>query len=215
VFILSKKFKKRWEEQPKRLKKVMGSKPLKPQVSHALRRIELQNQNIEKYINRYIERDKKIFEEIIKAQQSHDDSRTKVLANELVEVRKQRNLLSHSKLALDSVTLKLNTIFEFGNTVSSVAPVMDAIQGIRKGVSGIMPDVGQELQKIETTLGEIMFDVGETVGTSFNFAPESADAEKILKEASIVAESRTKEQLPSLWNKFPQKSSLILEEDQE
>ncbi len=47
--------------------------------------------------------------------------------------------------------------------------------------------------------------IGGTVGAALDSGPVSEDASKILKEAAIIVESRTKERLPNL--SVPQEGS--------
>jgi len=203
---MSEKFKQKWEEPSKGMKKVLRRKePLKPQINRVLTRVEAQNQRLDSYINNYDYRDKEIFEKIVQAQQRHDDAHAKILADELSEVRRQKNVLMHSKLALDNVCLRLRTVYEFGNTASSITGVVKTLRSIRSGISGLLPDLGNEIFQVERTLGDVVMDIGGTVDATFDFTPASEDANRILKEAAIVVESRTKERLPSLG--IPQESS--------
>ena len=205
---MSEKFKQKWEVPPKGVKKVLGRKePLKPQINRVLTRVEAQNERINAFINKYDYRDKEIFEKIVQAQQRHDIAHSKILADELSEVRRQKNVLMHSSLALENVCLRLRTVYEFGNTASSVSGVVNTLRSIRNGISGLLPNIGNELFRVETTLGDMVTDIGGTVGAALDTGPVSEDANRILKEAAIVVESRTKEKLPSL--NIPQESSYI------
>jgi division protein CdvB (Snf7/Vps24/ESCRT-III family) len=203
---MSEKFKQKWEEPPKGLKKAFRqTEPLKPKINRVLSRVEIQNERINAYITRYDLRDKEIFEKIVQAQQRHDNAHAKMLADELSEVRRQKNVLMHSKLALDNVCLRLRTVYEFGNTASSVTGVVKTLRSVGNVISGLLPDIGKEIFQVEGTLGDMVMDIGGTVDATFDFAPASEDANRILKEAAIVVESRTKERLPSL--SIPQEGS--------
>jgi division protein CdvB (Snf7/Vps24/ESCRT-III family) len=113
----------------------------------------------------------------------------------------------HSNIALENVCLRLRTIYEFGNTASSVSGVANTLRSIRNGVSGVLPEIGNEIFKVETTLGDIVMDIGGTLGAALDSGPVSEDASRILKEAAIVVESRTKERLPNL--SIPQEGSYV------
>ena len=207
---LSKRFKRKWEERPRGLRGALRRpKPLRPRVNYALNRVETQIQRINNHVDRYTERDKDLFEKLSQAYERHDNTRVKMLANELAEIRKQKGILMHSKLSLDNVALRLRTVFEFGNFVSAVTPVVDILHSIRTGVSGMMPDVSNELHQVETTLGDIMVEMGQTAGMPFDFEPKSEDAERIIKEAATIAESRMKTRLPKSPDKVLQGGQLV------
>ena len=203
---MSEKFKQKWDESPNGMKKVLRRKePLKPQINRVLTRIENQNQRLDSFISRYDFRDKEIFEKIVQAQQRHNESHAKILADELSEVRRQKNVLLHSKLVMDNVCLRLRTVYEFGNTATSISGVVKTLQSIRSGISGLMPDLSNEIFQVENMLGDMVVDIGGTLDASYDFTPASEDVNRILKEAAIVVESRTKERLPSL--SVPQEGS--------
>jgi len=107
--------------------------------------------------------------------------------------------------ALENVCLRLRTVYEFGNTASSVSGVVNTLKSVRNGVSGVLPDIGNEIFNVETMLGDIVMDIGGTVGAAIDSGPVSEDASKILKEAAIIVENRTKERLPNL--SVPQEGS--------
>jgi division protein CdvB (Snf7/Vps24/ESCRT-III family) len=205
----SKNFSKKWKEKPSKIRRILGATPLKPKIGHALRRVELQTRNIEKHIDNYSQRDDYLFKQIVEAKQRHDDAKAKILSKELLEVRKQTDLLLKSKLSLRKVALKLRTVYEFGETISSITPIVTTLKDIRKGILGILPEVGKEIQDIETTLNTTVFNIGATINTTVDYLPESQEAKKILEEASLIAENRVKNQFPTpsresyLRNAFP------------
>ena len=207
---LSKKFKRKWEETPRGLGRALRrTKPLRPKINYALNRVEMQIQRINNHVDRYAQRDKELFEKLSQAYERHDNTRVKMLANEIAEIRKQRGTLMHSKLSLDNVALRLRTVFEFGNFVSAVTPVVGILNSIRTGIAGVAPDVGNELHQVETTLGDIMVEMGQASGVPFDFEPKSEDAEKIIKEAATIAESRMKTKLPQSPGNLFQGGQLI------
>ena len=196
---MSKKFSKKWEGNKRRfIPSIRKPKPLRPQINYAANRVEVQIQRINSYINRYMERDRNIFEKIVQAHEKHDSQRLKILANELAEVRKQRNLLMNAKLSLDNVALRLRTVFEFGNFVSAVSPVVGTLQNIKSRISGILPEVGSELDEVGIRLNDLMIEIGQSTGTAFDFEASSEDAQKIIQEAAMIAENRMKMKLPDL-----------------
>ncbi|MCW4025956.1 MAG: Snf7 family protein [Candidatus Bathyarchaeota archaeon] len=196
---MSKKFSKKWEGGKRRLiPAIRKPKPLKPQINYAANRVEQQIHRVDNYINRYTDRDRSLFEKIVQAQEKHDNRRAKIFADELAEIRKQRNLLMNAKLSLDNVALRLRTVFEFGNFVSAVSPVVGTLQNIKKGISGIMPEVGNELGDVGLRLNDLVVEMGQGTGTAFDFEVSSEDAQKIIEEAAIVAENRMKMKLPEL-----------------
>jgi division protein CdvB (Snf7/Vps24/ESCRT-III family) len=202
---LSEKFAKRWEEREIRTpfttkvkEAVRPPGPLKPRLDFAIRRIELQIQRLEQATDRFSERDKSIFARIVEAYTKHDMPRANVFANELAEIRKMEKMIMHARLALEQIVLRLKTVSELGDVVSTLAPAVGVLRGIRSGMASIFPEAEKELGQIGTLLSGIIIDAGQSTGLTINFEAANEDAQKILNEAATVAEQRIKEKFPEL-----------------
>ena len=104
----------------------------------------------------------------------------------------------HARLALEQIVLRLRTVSELGDVVSTLAPAVGVLRGIRSGMASIFPEAEKELGQIGTLLSGIIIDAGQSTGLSINFDAANEDAEKILNEAATVAEERIKEKFPEL-----------------
>lgn len=202
---MSEKFAKRWEEgsnkQPftTRVKEsVRPPGPLKPRLDVAVRRIELQVQRLDQATDRFSDRDKKIFAKIVEAYTKHDMARANVFANELSEIRKMESMIMHARLALEQISLRLRTVSELGDIVTTLAPAVGVLRTVKSGMSAIFPEAEKELGQIGTLLNGIIIDAGQSNGLSINFDTANEDAQKILAEASTVAEQKIKERFPDL-----------------
>lgn len=202
---MSEKFAKRWEEREvgtpfttKVKEAVRPPGPLKPRLNFAIRRIDLQIQRLEQAGDRFSERDKSIFARIVEAYTKHDMPRANVFASELAEIRKMEKMMMHARLALEQIVLRLKTVSELGDVVSTLAPAVGVLRGIRSGMANIFPEAEKELGQIGTLLSGIIIDAGQSSGLTINFETANEDAQKILKEAATVAEQRIKEKLPEL-----------------
>ena len=202
---MSVKFAKRWEEREVRAPFVTKVKeavrppgPLKPRLNSAIRRIELQIQRLEQADDRFSERDKSIFARIVEAYAKHDMPRANVFANELAEIRRMERMIMHARLALEQIVLRLKTVSELGDIVSTLAPAVGVLRGVRVGMAGILPEAEKELGQIGTLLSGIIIDAGQSSGLTINFEAANEDAQNILNEAATVAEQRIKEKFPEL-----------------
>ena len=202
---MSEKFAKRWEEREiptpfttKIKEAVRPPSPLKPRLNFAIRRIELQVQRLEQAGDRFSERDKSIFARIVEAYTKHDMPRANVFANELAEIRKMEKMIMHARLALEQIVLRLKTVSELGDVVSTLAPAVGVLRGVRSGMANIFPEAEKELGQIGTLLSGIIIDAGQSTGLTINFETANEDAQKILNEAATVAEQRIKEKFPEL-----------------
>jgi division protein CdvB (Snf7/Vps24/ESCRT-III family) len=202
---LSEKFAKRWEaeesQQPftNRVKEaVRPPGPLKPRMDIAIRRIELQIQRLDQSTDRFSQRDKTIFTRIVDAYTKHDMARANVFANELAEIRKMEKMIMHSRLALEQVVLRLRTVSELGDVVTTLAPAVGVLRTVRNGMASVFPEAERELGQIGNLLSGIIIDAGQSTGLTINFDAANEDAQRILTEAASVAEQKIKDKFPEL-----------------
>ena len=202
---MSERFSRKWEtrreEQPftNKLKEaVRPPGPLKPRLDFAVRRIELQVQKLDQATDRFGQRDKTIFARIVDAYTKHDTSRANVFANELAEIRKMERLIINARLALEQIVLRLRTVSELGDVVSTLGPAVGVLRSVRAGLVSVFPEAENELGEIGNLLSGIMIEAGQGSGMTLNFDSVNEDASKILNEAATVAEQRIKEKFPEL-----------------
>jgi len=195
----------RWKEKPKQSSfllriKDMGkpSQGLRKQIRSVLQRIEVQKQKLNNAQNRFERRDATLFKRTVKALSERDTMRANVLAGELAEIRKVEKMLMHASLALESVSLRLNTVSELGDVVTLLAPAAGVLNNIRASMSSIFPEAGQELENIGSLLTDIVTTTHQDTGTPVNIGKASLEAEKILEEAETTAERKLKAQLPEI-----------------
>ena len=199
------RFVDRWKEKPQQpsfLSKIKDtgkpSQGSKKQISTVLQRIEVQKQKLNNAQTRFEKRDTTLFKRTVKALSERDTMRANVLAGELAEIRKVEKMLMHASLALESVSLRLNTVSELGDVVTVLAPAAGVLNNIRGGMSSIFPEAGHELENIGTLLTDIVSTTHQDTGVPVNIGTASLEAEKILQEAETAAERKLKEQLPEI-----------------
>jgi division protein CdvB (Snf7/Vps24/ESCRT-III family) len=136
--------------------------------------------------------------------------RASVFANELAEVRKMEKMIMHARLALEQIVLRLRTVSELGDVVSTLAPAVGVLRTVRTGMASIFPEAERELGQIGNLLNGIIIDAGQSTGLTINFENANEDAQKILTEAATVAEQKIKEKFPDLpagMPAFPEKTA--------
>lgn len=202
---MSEKFGKKWEAKreeqrfPDRIKDaVKPAGPLKPRLDFAVRRIELQIQRLDQASERFNQKDKTLFTKVVDSYTKHDTAHANIYANELAEVRKVEKLTMNARLALDQVLLRVRTVSELGDVMSTLGPAIGVLGSIRTRLVGVLPEAENEIGDIGNMLSGIMFDAGTSSGMTLSFNTLNEDATKILSEAATVAEQRINERLPDL-----------------
>ncbi|MEE9586205.1 MAG: Snf7 family protein [Nitrososphaerales archaeon] len=197
-------FAKRWrrDDQPLLSKvrdRITSSKPLKSKIAEAERKIKIQMNKIDLALSRIAERDSYIFRKVVMALQRKDPQQASVYANELSEVRKLGKLVTQANLALQQVTLRLNTVRDLGDAVTVLSPAISVVRNVGSNLSYIIPEAQGEISEINNILGDILIDAGELSGNTYmNTETTNEEADKILSDASTLAEKRMKQLFPEI-----------------
>jgi division protein CdvB (Snf7/Vps24/ESCRT-III family) len=197
-------FLKDWDREPSEpmVSKMSGRFhhriPVKEQIASALYRLRVQKNKLESASIRMQQHDKDIFNKCVSSQVAHDSARASMYANECAEVRKMAKVTLQCQLALEQVSIRLETIEEFGDVARMMAPVASVVHSIKNQITGVIPEVGFELSQIGDVLSNVVDEVGETTGTSFDVEASSTEAARILGEANTIAEQHMKERFPEL-----------------
>ncbi len=201
---LSSNFEKQWKTQEKEnfgkqvRDTVRGPQPLRPQIQKATQQLTGEINRLDQASNRLKQRENSIFKKTVTAVQAHDQESSKAYSNELAEVRKMQKIVTQSKIALEQITTRLQTVTDVGDFAATIAPAIGVIKNVRATLGEAMPDAQGALGEIGAQLNSIMVDVGTITGTSFYQAENSEEANKILSEAAAIAEKRMSENLPEV-----------------
>ena len=169
---------------------------LKPRVEMAVKRLQGQISKLDNMLTKLKQRDEKIFNRIVIATQQHDTHSSKVLSNELAEVRKVSRVLGNARMALEQIELRLTTFHDLGDTVVTIMPTIGLMRSLKSSLVKFMPEADQEVNRMTEMLGGLMTDTFSG-DSSFGIEPStSAESDKILQEAAAVAETAVGEKFP-------------------
>ncbi|MEM2896782.1 MAG: Snf7 family protein [Candidatus Bathyarchaeia archaeon] len=195
---------KNWESEYKEpmvsriIQKFKREVPLRERIGMAMHRLRVQANRLENASIRMQRRDREFFDRCITSQISKDSARAALYANECAEIRKMAKITLRCQLALEQVLLRLETIQEFGEVATLMGPVANVVNTIRTQIAGVMPEVSYELGEVSEVLNGVGIEIGEASGQTLSFEASSEEAQRILKEANMIAEQRMKERFPEL-----------------
>ncbi len=172
---------------------------LKPRIQNAVNKLQVQISKMDAMLGKLQMRDRQLFQRIVTVMQQHDTNASRVLSNELAEVRKVTKVLSGARMSIEQVQLRLTTIHDLGDAMVEIGPTMNTMRGLKSSLGKFMPEADTELKSMTDTLGGLMSD-SLTSGDAFNMESDASNAEtdKILQEASAVAEQQVGEKFPSV-----------------
>ncbi|MGI0073032.1 MAG: Snf7 family protein [Nitrosotalea sp.] len=171
---------------------------LKPRIESAVNKLQGQISKMDSMLTKLRERDAQLFKRIVAAMQQHDAATSRVLSNELAEIRKVTKMLGNARMALEQVQLRLTTIHDLGDAMVAIAPAMSTMKGLKSSLGRFMPEADSELNSMTQTLNGLMMD--SLAGGDFNVDTDASgeETEKILQEASAVAEQQIGDRFPSV-----------------
>jgi len=179
------------------LKKVLKSKNIGEKITYSIYKLNSEIAKINRFLAKLEDREKRLYDEIVKSKLRGDERRAAMYANELAELRKIIGTLTVSKLALEKVLLRLETILHAQNAATIVAQLEPIVLELSKSMKNIMPEVSLELENVHCTLSDLAQSL-PIEGLNFTVeAPYvSAEARTILEEAKKVARRKLKEKFP-------------------
>ncbi len=171
---------------------------LKPRIQTAVNKLQVQVSKMDVMLTKLRERDQQLFNRIVAAMQQHDATQSRVLSNDLAEIRKVTKMLGNARMSLEQVQLRLTTIHDLGDAMVAIGPAVATMKGMKSSLGRFMPEADSELSSMTQTLNGLMVD--SLSGDSFNVEPDvsNEETEKILQEASAVAEQQVGDRFPSV-----------------
>ena len=192
-----------WQRQPsegisERLQGLVKKEPpLKPRVEGTIRGLNRPISKLDSTTNQLSEKEKKLFDKIVQAKQNGNISAAKVLANELIQIRKTRSMIGNMKLSVERTQLRLTTVNAVGDAIVSMKPAVSTMKAVVPAMNQIMPQASAELESMGNMLGDMM--PGTLDDSSFtDSAWSSQETDSILQEAAAVAETQIGDKFPSV-----------------
>lgn len=149
-------------------------------------------------MDRLRQKDSKLFNHVITNVRNRSLARASVFANELVELRRMSKMVVQAKIALESIALRIETIQDLGDVMVSLAPAVVAIKNVQRVIASAAPEAERSFSELADMLSGVLADAGRLGGYTVNFETANEDANRILEEASVVAEKNLREQFPEL-----------------
>lgn len=142
--------------------------------------------------------DSKFSAEISNLMKNGNNARAKALANELVNVRRIRNITRNMNLTLEMLVIRFSTLKDFGVIMDTLEPTVDMIKNIHLDISSIVPAASGVLSEMSEVSSEVL---NESTRIDGNYAIPTcvdSDALDILTEIESAMEQDAKTKLPEI-----------------
>ena len=197
-------FHKRWT-QPRReplmdkvKEAIVPPEPIKNQINSVKQALSREINKLDNIGCKLRKRDSKMMHSVITSMEKHEGQHASARANELAETRKMMRMTNQTKMVLEQISLRLDTVEELGDIVTVLSPVIPVIKGITGGLSGFIPNAGSEIDEIGSMLNGLLSDAGHITGSTMTFESNSEDATNIISEAKAVVEQKKIEKFPQI-----------------
>lgn len=171
-------------------------KPLKPTMESAKNRLGIQTQKLDALLEKLKLKDRTLFNQIVTHLQNHDAQQSKMLSNELSQIRRTIKTISQLKMSLEQVHMRLESTIDIGDALTALKPAVGTLSKVKTGLTGLMPNVDSELGEINDVFSDIMVNANSTSEIGFALNPSGGDINNILAEANVVAEQRVTDNFP-------------------
>ena len=197
------KFVEDWARKPKapmssRIADKLHHIPLKERIDQTLFRLKMVQRKLEDSRLRAEHKYKALFDKCVKAQRVKDQATAIMYANESAQLRTIAKTLVSAQLAVEQVVLRLGTVKDFGDVAAEIMPAAETIRAVKGRLEGIIPEVSLQLGVINQSLDSLVLEAGEATGMSWSAIASGEEAEKILLEATTIAEQKIREGFPEL-----------------
>jgi division protein CdvB (Snf7/Vps24/ESCRT-III family) len=197
-------FSNQWNKEAKKdateriIESLRTQKPLKPTMETAKNRLGIQTQKLDTLLEKLKSKDRTLFNQIVTHLQNHDSQQSKMLSNELSQVRRTIKTISQLKMSLEQVHMRLESTIDIGDALTALKPAVGTLSKVKTGLTGLMPNVDTELGEINDVFSDIMANANSTSDIGFALNPSGGDMNNIIAEASIVAEQRVTDNFPDV-----------------
>jgi division protein CdvB (Snf7/Vps24/ESCRT-III family) len=179
---------------------VKKEKPLKPRVESTIRGLNRPISKLDSTSKQLSKKEQQLFNKIVQAKQNGNIKAAKVLATELVQMRKTGSMIGNMKLSVEKTQLRLSTVNAVGDVIVSMQPAVSTMKAVVPAMNKIMPQASAELESMGNLLGDMM---PGSIGSDCSFADSemsSQETDSILQEAVAIAETQIGDKFPTVPN---------------
>ena len=194
------------------LGRVKPDMPLSKKVEDAQRRLDVPISQLRAIDEKLRAKEEQIFGRIVSAQRIHNDMYAQMYANELVQVRKMKGMVSRARLSMEQIQLRLNTVSELGDIVVTLSPCMSVIRDLGPSISGMMPEAANSMQDLSGIMGDLI--TSSRMQSEETIAPQTIrnqEAQNVIDEAHSVIAQEARSVIPEVPQRLAESAPSTIE----
>ena len=148
--------------------------------------------------NKISTRDKELTIKVAINLKNEDKDKAKVIAQELVHIRKIKHTIRKLSLALEIIAIRFSTISEFAHMLYILNPMVDIIKEVKTEISNTVPETKRICTEMSSLTSDILIDTNIKVSSNPISFQVDSDALTILNDVQTLIEDQTKVKLPAV-----------------
>jgi division protein CdvB (Snf7/Vps24/ESCRT-III family) len=167
------------------------------QISNATTVVYNQLGRLEILDRRFASMEAYFLEQITASIKNGNNTRARIIATELSNVRKIRRTTQHTGLALEALVIRFSTINEFATILDTIDPTIEMIKGIQVEITKAIPAANQAFSDVSMVTTDVLVNATFRADARIS-TPMDADALSILNEIEGALENEAKAKLPDV-----------------
>ena len=172
------------------------------QITHATGVVYNQLGRLKLLDGKFASMETSFLEQIAASIKAGNNARAKILATELINVRRLRRNTQHTGLALEAVVIRFSTINEFAAILDTIEPTIEMIKSIQTDLNRAIPSANEVLSEISTVTSDVLLHANIKADARIS-TPMDTEALSILHEIEDTLEDEAKARLPEVPTNIP------------
>jgi division protein CdvB (Snf7/Vps24/ESCRT-III family) len=172
------------------------------QITHATSVVYNQLGRLKLLDGKFASMETSFLEQISSSIKAGNNTRAKILATELINVRRLRRNTQHTGLALEAVVIRFSTINEFAAILDTIEPTIEMIKSIQTDLNRAIPSANEVLSEVSTVTADVLLNANIKADARIS-TPMDTEALSILHEIEGALEDEAKARLPEVPTSIP------------
>lgn len=187
---------------------------LQNRLAHATVVVNTQLAKLRILDKRFVSLDRELSGKVAINIKNGETSNAKVIARELVNIRKIKNITQKLSIALEVIVIRFSTISEFAGILDTINPMINTIKEVQIDISDSVPHAKQLFSEISSLTDNVLINTSLNLQSDTIHFPVNTEALDILNEVQSVMEEDTKNKLPEVPTHI-RKKRIYKEQDNE
>ena len=172
------------------------------QITHATGVVYNQLGHLKLLDGKFASMETSFLDQIAASIKAGNNARAKIIATELINVRRLRRNTQHTGLALEAVVIRFSTINEFAAILDTIEPTIEMIKSIQTDLNRAIPSANEVLSEVSTVASDVLLHANIKAEARIS-TPMDTEALSILHEIEGTLEDEAKARLPEVPTTIP------------